>query len=300
MELALIEYKHRGFLTDEKIKPRECLSPIYDLEEKERIIMLNNSRKQELTGQVAIITGAARGIGASCAYALAKNGADIVIVDLLPADEIVHKISSDFPHCKIDSHQIDIRKREDVQLAVNETANKYGKIDIVVNNAGTCGRVDLENTTDDIWTRDLDTNLRGTFLFTQLAIHPHMINQGYGKVVNISSIAGIMGGPSASNQEGTESIRSGPAYAASKGAVVAFSKWVAKEVGKYGITCNSVAPGAVETEMTKSANYPLNNQPIQRMGTPEDIAEAVVFLASPASNYVTGQVLKVCGGLAIG
>ncbi|MBD1378937.1 SDR family NAD(P)-dependent oxidoreductase [Metabacillus arenae] len=261
--------------------------------------MLELSKNHDLTGQAAIVTGAARGIGAACAYALARNGANVVIVDLLSAEEIINKINNDFPNSETASYQIDIRKREEVQLVIDESANKWGRIDIVVNNAGTCGRIGLDNMTDDDWSRDLDTNLGGTFLFTQLAIHPHMINQGYGKIVNVSSIAGIMGGPT-SNHEGAESGRSGPAYAASKGGVIAFSKWVAKEVGKHGITCNSVAPGAVESEMTKSLNYPLDNQPIKRMGSAEDIAEAVVYLASPASNYVTGQVIKVCGGLAIG
>ncbi|MBM7587164.1 3-oxoacyl-[acyl-carrier protein] reductase [Bacillus pakistanensis] len=261
--------------------------------------MVGLNENHNLTGQVAIVTGAARGIGAECAYALARNGANVVIVDLLPANEIINQIKKDFPNCETDSYQIDIRKREEVQQVINGSVNRWGRIDIVVNNAGTCGRIGLDSMTDEAWSRDLDTNLGGTFLFTQLAIHPHMINQGYGKVVNVSSISGIMGGPT-SNHAGLDSGRSGPAYAASKGAVIAFSKWVAKEVGKHGITCNSVAPGAVESEMTKSLNYPLDNQPIKRMGTAEDIAEAVVYLASPASNYVTGQVIKVCGGLAIG
>jgi len=261
--------------------------------------MLTLSEKHDLTGQLAIITGAARGIGSSCAYALARNGANVVIVDLLPADEIINKIQTDFPYCEATSYRIDIRNREEVQKVINESVNKFGEIDILVNNAGTCGRKGLENITDDDWSQDLDTNLGGTFLFTQLAIYPHMINQGYGKVVNVSSISGIMGGPT-SSYEGTDSGRSGPAYAASKGAVIAFTKWVAKEVGKYGITCNSVAPGAVSTEMTQNLTYALDNQPIKRFGKPEDIAEAVVYLASPASNYTTGQVVKVCGGLAIG
>lgn len=254
---------------------------------------------RKLNGQVAIITGAARGIGAACAYTLASYGANIVIVDLLSGDEIINKIKADFPNAKTMSHQIDIRKRSEVQSVIHETVSRWGRIDILVNNAGTCGRKGLDDMTDEDWARDIDTNLGGTFLFTQMAIYPHMVNQGYGKIVNISSISGIIGGVS-SNAEGSDKGRSGPAYAASKGAVIAFTKWVAKEVGKYGICCNSVAPGSVVTEMTQNLNYPLDNQPIKRMGKPEDIAEAVAYLVSPASNYVTGQVVKVCGGLAIG
>jgi 3-oxoacyl-[acyl-carrier protein] reductase len=257
------------------------------------------SSNQDLQGQVAIITGAARGIGAACAYALARNGAHIVIVDLLPGDDMVASIQRDFPHIEAVSYQIDVRKKEDVQHAINETIQKWGRIDILVNNAGTCVRKGLEDITDEEWERDIDTNLRGTFLFTQLAVFPHMKKQKYGKIINISSISGIIGGV-ISTHTGSDSGRSGPAYAASKGGIIAFTKWVAKEVGKYGIYCNSVAPGSVETEITKGMNYPLNNQPIQRMGQGADIAEAVVYLASPASHYVTGQVINVCGGLAIG
>ncbi|MGE7185671.1 SDR family NAD(P)-dependent oxidoreductase [Peribacillus sp. NPDC006672] len=260
--------------------------------------MTGLNEKQDLTGQVAIVTGAARGIGATCAYTLARNGANVVIVDLLSANDILTKIQEDFPLCETLSFQIDIRNRKEVQSVIDESVNKWGRIDILVNNAGTCGRKGLENFTDEDWYRDLDTNLKGTFLFTQLAIHPHMMKRKYGKVVNISSISGIMGGP-ISNLEGSDTGRSGPAYAASKGGVIAFSKWVAKEVGIHGINCNSVAPGAIETDMTQSLNYPLDNQPIKRMGTAEDIAEAVLYLASPASNYITGQVLRVCGGLVI-
>lgn len=254
-----------------------------------------------LEGQVAIVTGAARGIGAACAYALARQGAHVVIVDLLPADDAIQRIQTDFPASQVVSHQIDIRDRKKVQAVVEDTVKRWGRIDILVNNAGTCTRKGLDEMTDEDWARDIDTNLRGTFLFTQLAIYPHMINQGYGKVVNISSVSGLNGGV-VSNFKGSDSGRSGPAYAASKGGIIAFTKWVAKEVGKYGICCNSVAPGPVMTELTKGLDYSrvLTNQPIQRMGLPEDIAEAVVFLASPASNFVTGQVLNVCGGHAMG
>jgi 3-oxoacyl-[acyl-carrier protein] reductase len=256
--------------------------------------------KHDLTGNVAIITGAARGIGAACAYTLAENGADVVIVDLLPGDEIINKIKADFPNCDARSYQIDIRNREEVKLVIQETVNRSGRIDILVNNAGTCTRKGLHDITDEDWGRDLDTNLGGTFLFTQQAIFPYMVNQGYGKIVNISSISGIIGGVTSNAEGSSDTGRSGPAYAASKGAVIAFTKWVAKEVGKYGICCNSVAPGSVVSEMTTGTNYPLDNQPIKRMGAPDDIAEAVLYLSSPAANFVTGQVIKVCGGLAIG
>jgi 3-oxoacyl-[acyl-carrier protein] reductase len=261
--------------------------------------MSKMSSNHNLSEQVAIVTGGARGIGATCAYTLAREGAKIVIVDLLPADDILAKIQRDFPNCNTLSYQIDIRKQDEILHVIDETVSKWGRIDILVNNAGTASRVGLEEMSVEDWQRDIDTNLLGAFLFIQAVIFPHMKNQGYGKIINISSVSGIVGGVM-STVSGNEQGRSGPAYAASKGGIIALTKWVAKEVGEFGIYCNSVAPGSVVTELTKGYEYPLDQQPIKRMGDPSDIAEAVLYLASPASNYVTGQVLKVCGGLAIG
>ncbi|MEW9674182.1 SDR family NAD(P)-dependent oxidoreductase [Ammoniphilus sp. 3BR4] len=261
--------------------------------------MLEISNNQSLKGRVAIVTGATRGIGAACARALARSGCHIVIIDILSGEETAKAIESEFPDIRALAMQVDIRKKEEVQKAVSETVQRLGRVDILVNNAGTSTRVGLEETTMEDWQRDIETNLLGTFLFTQAVIYPHMKNQGYGKIINISSISGIIGGVT-SALPGSDGGRSGPAYAASKGGVIALTKWVAKEVGEFGIYCNSIAPGGVVTELTKGYEYPLDRQPIKRMGDPADIAEAVVYLASPASNYVTGQVLKVCGGLAIG
>jgi 3-oxoacyl-[acyl-carrier protein] reductase len=254
----------------------------------------------KLEGKVSLVTGSSRGIGAASAIALAKEGSHIVLVDLLDCEETTTKIKEVNPNSEVLVYNIDIKEGDEVKHVVGETVNKLGSIDVVVNNAGTCSRLDLEHMTDEMWFRDINTNLRGTFLFTQAAIFPHMKKQKSGKIINISSISGIMGGP-ISGEKGTsgESGRSGPAYAASKGGVIALTKWVAKEVGELGINCNSIAPGPVETEITKGMNYRLN-QAIQRMGKPEDIAEAVVYLASPGSDYVTGEVIKVCGGSAIG
>jgi len=257
------------------------------------------SNNQSMKGQVAVITGAARGIGATCARALARSGCHIVIIDLLSGEETLREIQAEFPETEGMALQVDIRNREEVQKSIEQTVSRWGKIDILVNNAGTCSRLGLEEMSVDDWQRDIDTNMKGTFLFTQAAIYPYMKNQGYGKIVNISSISGVIGGVM-SALPGSNQGRSGPAYAASKGGIIALTKWVAKEVGEFGIYCNSIAPGSVITELTKGLNYPLDNQPVKRMGDPADIAEAVVFLASPASNYVSGQILNVCGGLAIG
>lgn len=253
---------------------------------------------QPLKGKGAIVTGAARGIGHMIARRLAEQGASVCIVDVIDGSAAAQQIMDDAGNgARVTSAVVDVRDRDQVSACVRSAVADFGSLDIVVNNAGTCGRIDLENMDDETWTRDIDTNLRGTFLFTQAAIYPHMKSQGSGRIVNVSSISGIMGGPFAS---GEGAGRSGPAYAASKGGVIAFTKWVAKEVGELGITCNTVAPGPIATPMTEHMAYSFDNQAIKRMGTPDDIAAAVAFLASPEAAFVTGDTLKVCGGSAIG
>ena len=215
-------------------------------------------------GDVAIVTGAASGIGQAVAIELAKQGAQVVLVDL---------------------------------NSCQNTIEKFGEVHILVNNAGTCSRQNIETMTAEEWSRDIDTNLKAAFLFIQACVYPHMKEAGYGRIVNISSVSGMNGGV-ISGLDGTG--RSGPAYAASKGGVIALTKWVAKELGAFGITCNSVAPGAVETAITKGVPYSTDGQVIKRIGVPEDIAQAVLYFASRESSYTTAQVLKVDGGIAIG
>ncbi|WP_430592393.1 SDR family NAD(P)-dependent oxidoreductase [Humidisolicoccus flavus] len=251
----------------------------------------------DLDGRVALVTGAARGIGREIARTLARRGAQVVIVDVIDGAEAVEDITASVPGAHVESAIVDVRSREEVRACVDSVVEKLGSLDIVVNNAGTCGRIDLEHMDDETWERDIATNLRGTFLFTQAAIYPHMKARGWGRVINVSSISGIMGGPPA---QGEGAGRSGPAYAASKGGVIAFTKWVAKEVGSLGITVNTVAPGPIATPMTAGMDYNFDGQAIKRMGDPEDIADAVAFLASNGAGYVTGDTLKVCGGAAIG
>ncbi|MCC3300635.1 SDR family NAD(P)-dependent oxidoreductase [Arthrobacter sp. zg-Y895] len=251
---------------------------------------------EPLAGKSAIVTGGARGIGHAIALRLAEQGADVCIVDVIDATEAARNITERTGR-KVMSVAVDVRNREEVSACVQSVVDAFGAVDIVVNNAGTCGRIDLEAMDDETWTRDIETNLRGTFLFTQAAIYPHMKSQGDGRIINISSISGIMGGPYAS---GDGAGRSGPSYAASKGGVIAFTKWVAKEVGTLGITCNTVAPGPVETPMTDNMSYSFESQAVKRLGTPVEVAAAVAYLASPEAAFVTGDTLKVCGGAAIG
>lgn len=250
-----------------------------------------------LSGQVALVTGAARGIGAEIAETFARQGATVVLVDVNEPGETVQRIRTAVPGAQVEGLAVDVRDAGQVKGAVDWTVETFGQLNILVNNAGTCARVSLDEMSEELWERDLDTNLKGTFLFTKNAVFPHMAARKSGAIINVSSISGIMGGPLS---QGETDRRSGPAYASSKGGVIALTKWVAKEVGHLGITCNSVAPGPVETPMTQSVEYDFSNQPIKRMGQPSDIAAGVAYLASPSASFVTGQVLKICGGSAIG
>lgn len=251
----------------------------------------------DLTGRVALVTGAARGIGRSIAEQLAQRGASVVVVDVLEPSETVEALRTAYPSARFEGRVVDVRERAEVEAVVNGTVAEFGRLDILVNNAGTASRTGLADFTDEEWFRDIDTNLRGTFLFCQAALHPHMVARGSGTIINISSISGIMGGPTSGGEGGG---RSGPAYASSKGGIIALTKWLAKEVGRHGITVNSVAPGPVATPMTGTVSYDFSQQLLQRMGTPEEIGAAVTYLASPGAGYVTGQTLRVCGGAALG
>lgn len=249
----------------------------------------------KLRDKIAIVTGGARGIGQACAIALAREGAHVCVTDIIPMEETVGKIKS------LDRQALgiktDVSKKGDVLAMVELVIEKFGKIDILVNNAGTCQRVPLEELTEEQWDRDVNTIMKGTFFCTQ-AVYPHMKKNGSGKIVNIASISGKIGGAVSKKGAGVEGKRgrSGPAYAAAKGGVIAFTKWVAKDAGCYGIYVNAVAPGGIETDMSKGFVYPIEDLPISRMGKPEDVAQMVVFLASDASNYTTGQAINVDGG----
>ena len=241
----------------------------------------------DLTGQFAIVTGAATGIGEAIARRLSAAGASVAVADIdeAAAAATAAQIPNAFPV------HIDITSADSVSKAVEAVVAKFGKIDILVNNAGTAGKVGtLVDQTEEEWRRVIDINLMGVFLCTR-AVMPLLRKQGYGRVVNLASIAGKEGNPNMS------------AYSATKAAVIGFTKSVAKEVATENICVNAVAPAVVQTKILdqltpQQVSYMTDKIPMRRTGKPEEIAAVVHFLASPDCSFVTGQCYDASGGRA--
>ncbi len=252
-----------------------------------------------MRGRVALVTGAGRGIGRAIAETMAQAGATLALLDLQEPAESAAAISALGNEALV--LRADVSVRADVQRAVTATLERFGRIDILVNNAGVVERSTIETLDDQTFDREMDVIARGTYLCTQ-AVYETMKAQGGGKIVNISSISGKLGGAVSASAAGASigdkpMSRSGPAYALAKGGVIAFTKWVAKDAGRYGIHVNAVCPGSIDSEMTRGYAYNVAAQPIARMGTGRDVALAVLFLASQMSNFITGQTLNVDGGI---
>lgn len=243
-----------------------------------------------LNGKTALVTGASRGIGRAIALRLAEDGANVAVIYAGNADKaeaVVNEITALGVNAK--AYRCNVADSAAVNKTVKAVTNDLGKIDILVNNAGITRDGLMLRMKDEDFDAVLDTNLKGAFNMIR-ACYSGFIRKKSGRIINISSVSGIMGNAGQAN------------YSASKAGVIGLTKSVARELASRGITCNAVAPGFIQTDMTENLgdNNPLlNSIPLGRMGKPEDIAAAVAFLASDSAAYITGEVLKVDGGLAI-
>ena len=242
-------------------------------------------------GRTAIVTGAAQGIGRTIAETLARDGADVVVADLDPGRsqetaDAIGKLGRQVLNVKVN-----VADWNDVKQMTDQVVKEWGKVDILVNNAGVTRDGLLVRMKEEDWNLVMQVNLNGTFHCTKAVLQP-MAKHRYGRIVNIASIVGVIGNAGQAN------------YAASKAAVIGFTKTVAREYASRAITVNAVAPGFIDTAMTHGLAQDvketlLKQIPLGRLGQPADVAEAVRFLASDAAAYITGQVVHVNGGMAM-
>ncbi|MGO9021271.1 MAG: SDR family NAD(P)-dependent oxidoreductase [Syntrophobacteraceae bacterium] len=247
----------------------------------------------KFNGRVALITGAARGIGKAIAFKMSREGASVALMDL---DERVQDVARDLAGKGIPAvaFTVDVGDEQAVHDAVACIANRFNKIDIVVNNAGIVGPAPLEEVTEDDWDKITRVNLKGLIFCTQHSL-PHMKKQHYGKIVNIGSRASL------GKLDRT-------IYSLCKAGIIGLTRTWALELGPHNINVNNVAPGPIATDLFTGANPPgcpkteaiIRSVPLGRMGEPEDVANAVAFLASDEAGFITGQTLFVCGGLTVG
>ncbi len=245
-----------------------------------------------LDGRVAFVTGASRGIGLATARRFAQEGASVRLTDLQGAEEAADILKAE--GLEVSGARVDVASREEVEAAVGGTAETYGRLDILVNNAGVTRDNLLFKMTDEDWRTVMEVHLMGTFLCSQAA-QKYMVEGGYGRIVNVSSTSAL-GNRGQAN------------YAAAKAGIQGFTKTLAIELGRFGITVNAVAPGFVETEMTRAVATKMGVEfedfvaerakliPVGRSGKPEDIAASILFFASEEAGFVSWQVLYAAGG----
>jgi len=245
-----------------------------------------------LSGKVALVTGASRGIGREIAIVLAKYGAAVIVNyngSKEKAEEVVEEIKKNGGTAE--SCQCSVADEEACKSMVDEMLKKYGHIDILVNNAGITRDNLVMKISEEDFDAVIDTNLKGTF-HTIKAMYRAFLKQKGGRIINLSSVSGVLGNAGQAN------------YSASKAGVIGLTKSVARELASRNVTVNAVAPGFIDTDMTKAMpesakEATLNQIPLKRVGQPRDIAETVAFLASDKAAYITGQVISVDGGMAI-
>ncbi len=241
--------------------------------------------------RVAIITGSGQGIGEGIARALAEAGAKVVVNDLVPdkVDGVVAALGD--AGLIVTGHAADVTTAAGAEGLIQAALDAYGRVDILVNNVGMARDGYLAKMTEEDWDIVIEVNLKSQFLCCR-AVAPHMMEQQFGRIVNITSRAWL-GGPGQAN------------YAASKGAVISLTRTLALEMARYGVTANCIAPALVDTPLFRGLKEDVQERliktiPARRIGTPEDIGNAAVFLAADESSYVTGQTLYVCGGRSLG
>jgi len=245
----------------------------------------------DLQGKTAIVTGASGGIGQAVALAMAKAGADVAICGqnqerLAATAEMVKATGR-----RVLSYAMNVGNPESIQQTVDDVHKNWGRIDIMVNNAGITRDGLIIRMSEQDWDEVINVNLKSVFLFSK-AVARHMMKQRSGSIVNIASIIGLIGNPGQAN------------YAASKGGIIAFTKSMARELASRNVRSNAIAPGFIETRMTEKIPEDLQKKmldsiPLGRYGKPEDVADLAVFLAGDRSSYITGQVISICGGMVM-
>ena len=270
----------------------------------------------DLTGRVALVTGGSRGLGRMDCLALARQGADVVVTDILiesdpelekTAQESLSALANVMQQSgavytektvqeirdmgrRSSAYKMDVTNREQVAEVIDKVVKEYGKIDILINNAATLDHVGpIERQMDQLWDRDLKVNLSGAFNVTK-AVFPHMKENNWGRLIFMASVAGTLGGYGQAS------------YSTTKAGLTGLGKTMALEGGRYGITSNIIAPGVIGTEAFQMGNPEMNDRIVKRTvfrkpGEPEDISNAIVFLCSEEARYITGQVLCISGGI---